>query len=54
VFVSAHHERLGAVTLIGSPLRYWSAPAVSDVPAPLLDEHRDEILRELRGTREPA
>lgn len=46
---TAHHAALGEVTFPGRPLIMPNSPWELRRPAPLLDEHRAEILAEARG-----
>lgn len=44
---SIAHPRLGSIPNIASPLRFDETPVVDPVAAPMLNQHCDEILREL-------
>jgi crotonobetainyl-CoA:carnitine CoA-transferase CaiB-like acyl-CoA transferase len=47
--VEVQHPLLGALALVGSPLRLSETPVEYDAPPPLLGQHTDEVLAQLLG-----
>ena len=47
--VTLTHPTAGPMRMVGPPIRLHGTPAEAVVPAPLLGEHTDEILRKLLG-----
>ncbi|MGE5246704.1 MAG: CaiB/BaiF CoA transferase family protein [Verrucomicrobiota bacterium] len=50
--VAMPHPTAGSVRLIGSPMKFSSAPVTYRHPPPLLGEHTEEVLREVLGMSE--
>jgi formyl-CoA transferase len=47
--VEVRHPLVGAMALLGSPLRLSETPVEYDLPPPLLGQHTDEVLAVLLG-----
>ena len=45
------HPVAGTVTLVANPMKLSATPPAYDLPPPLLDQHRDEILAMLAQRR---
>ncbi|MDA8207117.1 MAG: CoA transferase, partial [Thermaerobacter sp.] len=48
---SVEHPTAGAIRQLGIPVKLSGTPGEIRRPPPLLDEHRDEILKRFRGPR---
>jgi crotonobetainyl-CoA:carnitine CoA-transferase CaiB-like acyl-CoA transferase len=45
--VETDHPTLGTIRTLGSPIKMSETPPIATRRAPLLDEHTNEVLREL-------
>ena len=46
MFVTLHHDVMGDVRVVGSPLKFSATPVVYNSPPPLAGEHTESLLRE--------
>jgi crotonobetainyl-CoA:carnitine CoA-transferase CaiB-like acyl-CoA transferase len=49
-----HHPSEGEIRTVSSPVRFSRTPATIERLAPRLDEHREEILKEMNEPSEPS
>ncbi len=49
MLVEMPHPTIGALPLVGSPLKMGSTPVSYRLPPPLMGEHTKEILQEVLG-----
>ena len=47
MIVETHHPVAGTVEVPGLPIKLSDTPGAIDVPAPVLGQHTDEILRDV-------
>lgn len=52
MIVETHHPVAGTVEVPGLPIKLSDTPGAIDVPAPVLGQHTDEILRDVLGMSE--
>jgi len=51
MLVTMHHPAVGELPLVGSPLKMSDTPVEYRLPPPLMGEHTEEVLRELKNFR---
>ncbi len=49
MLIYMQHEKIGDLTLVGSPLKFSDTPVGYRLPPPRLGEHTDEIIKNLTG-----
>ncbi len=54
MIVTQHHPVAGTIHQLGIPLKMSATPGSVRLPPPLLNQHRDEILRQFNLTGSPA